>query len=133
MHNIKTKPQKQDLLVCELVKKGISGIGVDIESISRFRKLNFNQNKKFYEKIFNENEIKYCLGKSDPYQNFAARFCAKEAFVKAIKRPVEDYRDIEIKLKNNKPFIVWKGKMHLLSLSHDKDKAIAFVVVKNEK
>jgi len=108
-------------------------IGVDIEDISRFKELDFNQNKKFYEKIFNVNEIKYCLSKKDPYQHFAARFCAKEAFIKAISKPIKDYKDIEIRIKNNKPFIIWNDTKHLLSLSHEKDKAIAFVMVENEK
>ena len=106
------------------------GVGVDIESISRFRKLNFNKNKLFYKKIFNEKEIDYCLDKSDPYQHFAARFCAKEAFIKAINKPIKDYKEIEIKEKNKKPFILWDGKEYILSLSHDKDKAIAFVIAK---
>jgi holo-[acyl-carrier protein] synthase len=105
------------------------GIGVDIEDISRFKKLEFNKNKLFYKKIFNENEIKYCMSKKEPYHHFAVRFCAKEAFIKAINKPVKDYKEIKIKTKNKKPYILWKGKTHLLSLSHDKDKAIAFVIV----
>ncbi|MEK7567092.1 MAG: holo-ACP synthase [Patescibacteria group bacterium] len=108
------------------------GIGVDIESISRFQKLNFNKNKNFYERIFNKNEIRYCLSKKDSSQHFAARFCAKEAFIKAVSKTIKDHKDIEVKVKNNKPFIVWDKKKYLLSLSHEKDKAIAFVIVKNE-
>lgn len=108
-------------------------IGVDIEDISRFRELDFNQNKKFYEKIFNKNEIKYCLSKRDSYPHFAVRFCAKEAFIKAMSESIKDYKDIEIRTKNKKPFIIWNDTKHLLSLSHEKDKAIAIVVVENGK
>lgn len=107
----------------------ILGIGVDIESVSRFKALAFEKNRNFYKRIFSADEIRYCLGKKNYHQHFAARFCAKEAFIKAINRPVKDHRTIEIKSEKNKPFIVWGNKKYLLSLSHDKDKAIAFVVV----
>lgn len=107
-------------------------IGVDIESISQFREKDFNQNTRFYENIFTEDEIKYCLSKGNPYQHFAVRFCAKEAFIKAMDKSNISYRDIEIKMRNNKPILVHKEGAHIqgkLSLSHDKDKAIAFVVI----
>ena len=105
------------------------GIGVDIEDISRFRKLPFNRNKRFYTRIFHEDEIKYSLAKADPYQHFTARYCAKEAFIKAVSWRIDDYREIQVRLVGKKPFIYWKGKRHLLSLAHEGDKAIAFVVV----
>jgi len=108
------------------------GIGVDIEDISRFRNLDFEENKNFYEKIFTKNEIEYCLRKKDPYPSFAVRFCAKEACIKATGIPIKNYRDVEVIIKNNTPTVVWSGARHLVSLSHDKDKAIAFVVVRKE-
>ena len=112
---------------------GELSIGVDIEDISRFKNKEYNKNKIFYNKIFTKKEISYCLAKKNPYQHFAVRFCAKEAFIKAINESIKDYKDIEIKVKNNKPFIIWNDKKHLLSLSHEKDKAIAFVIVENEE
>ncbi len=108
------------------------GIGVDIESISRFRRLNFSKNRKFYEKIFTKREIDYCRSKRNSSQHFAARFCAKEAFIKATYMTVDDYRDIEVRVSRTKPVIVWNKKKYLLSLSHEKDKAIAFVLVNHE-
>lgn len=111
--------------------KTITGVGTDIEDIARFRKLSFDKNKAFYKKIFTKKEIDYCLKKSEPYQHFAVRFCAKEAFIKASNQEINDYRSIEIGLKKNKPFIKWRGGEALLSLSHNKDKAIAFVVIKD--
>ena len=109
----------------------IVGIGVDIEDISRFRKLVFDANKQFYNKIFSPKEIEYCLSKADPYQHFAARFCAKEAFVKATNKK-NDYKSVQIEIKDKKPTIIGKDAKIHLSLSHDKDKAIAFVIVENE-
>lgn len=107
----------------------ITGIGVDIESISRFRKKSIRNNIAFYNKIFTAREIDYCLGKRDPYPHFTARFCAKEAFIKAISQKIMDYRSIEIKQNNNKPAIKWKGRPVFLSLAHDRSKAIAFVTI----
>ncbi|MFA5880359.1 MAG: GNAT family N-acetyltransferase [Candidatus Margulisiibacteriota bacterium] len=103
-------------------------IGIDIEDISRFKDLNFASNKGFYNKIFTENEIKYCLGKSNPSKHFAVRYCAKESFIKAVDEKI-NYKDIEILIENNKPKIEVKGFSSTLSLTHDKDKAVAVVIV----
>lgn len=107
----------------------VIGVGVDIESISRFKNLPFDKNKKFYEKIFTQKEIDYCLKKADPYQHFAVRFCAKEAFIKAINQEIVDHKFIEVIFDKNKPSIKWDGVNVFVSLSHDKDKVVAFVLV----
>lgn len=107
----------------------IAGIGVDIEDISRFRARPYNQNMGFYGKIFTPKEIRYCLAKPNPYQHFAARFCAKEAFVKAIMNDAVDYKSVEVVMEGSRPSIKWNKKTFFLSISHDKNKAIAFVVV----
>lgn len=107
----------------------ITGIGVDIESVSRFRKKQIRKNTSFYNKIFTSKEIAYCLSKQDPYPHFTARFCAKEAFIKAIDQKIVDYRSIKIHHDNNKPVINWRGSQVFLSLAHNTDKAIAFVTI----
>lgn len=112
----------------------ITGIGVDIENIFRFRKLPYKKNRHFYEKIFTESEIKYCLSKADPYPHFAARFAAKEAVIKALPKPVlpidiEIIRKsdkIDVRIKNNK-----KAKI-FASLTHVKDTAAAVAAVIGE-
>jgi len=110
----------------------ITGIGTDIEDISRFRNLPFTKNKALYNKIFTKKEIKYCLTKQDPYPHFTARFCAKEAFIKATNKNISEYTSIEVLKKGNKPSINWKNKNVFLSLSHEKDKTLAFVIVLNK-
>lgn len=110
----------------------IMGIGADIEEISRFRNHPFHNNSAFYNKVFTKREIEYCLNKKDPYPHFTARFCAKEAFIKAINKEVKDYRRIEILKNGNKPVIKWKNKQVFLSLSHEKNKALAFVIISNK-
>lgn len=118
------------------MKEKIIGIGIDIEEISRFKKLPFSKNKKFYKKIFTEKEIKYCLNKSNPHQHLAVRFCAKEAMIKAFPQKIKNVLDIEIIIRNGKPEIKshsCKNKIHL-SLSHTKNYAIAIIIIeKNER
>lgn len=103
-------------------------IGVDIENISRFKQLPFSSNQEFYKKIFTPKEIEYCLSKAEPYQHFAARFCAKEAFIKANNETITDIASIEITSNKGKPELYYKGKIFPISLSHDKDQAIAFTM-----
>ena len=60
----------------------IIGIGIDIVAVSDLRS-QIEQIAGFLEEIFSEEEISECRGRADPYQCFAARFAAKEAFMKA--------------------------------------------------
>jgi len=60
----------------------IIGIGIDIVVVSDLR-LQIEQISGFLGEVFSEEEITECSGRADPYQCFAARFAAKEAFMKA--------------------------------------------------
>lgn len=120
----------------------VSGIGVDIESIQRFRDKEFEKNNKFYRRLFTDTEIDYCLSRRDPFPHFTVRFCAKEALKKALPQNLTlSWKDISIKNDDNgKPIIefsqAFQGKSDIagkisahISLSHDSTKAIAFVVL----
>ena len=63
----------------------IFNIGVDIINIERFKKKEYAKNKKFYQKIFTNSEIKYCLGFKNSSKHFAGKFAIKEAVKKSIK------------------------------------------------
>lgn len=114
-----------------------TGIGVDIEDVSRFRGLTAEKDARFLNKIFTEKEKGYCFSLARPEQHLAARFAGKEAVIKALsslgmKKPV--YRDIEI-LNNEKggPGVTvlkkgYEGIHLLVSLSHSEGSAIAFVI-----
>jgi len=105
-------------------------IGIDIEETSRFSQKKYSSNIKFYNKIFTENEIKYCLNKSNPYLHFTARFCAKEAAIKATSNTSLKFKDIEIKIKNTKPTIyINNEQIATVSLSHTSNYAIAIVLL----
>ena len=119
----------------------IIGIGIDIIEVARIERLLTKQNR-FQKRIYTEKEIAYCEMKKNNAQNYAARFAAKEAFLKAIGtgwRQGVAFREIEV--VNNpqgKPEIFLSGKTKEIadnlgitniqvSLSHLKDYAIAVV------
>ena len=111
-------------------------IGTDIEEISRI-KSSINASCNFLNKCFLESEIDYCLSKHSPEKHFATRFCAKEAFAKALGKPCR-WHDVEI-LNNDigKPFINLYGKLEKelkdykidLSMSHSREYATAVVII----
>ena len=113
---------------------GISNIGTDIVDINRFRKKEYNENKKFYEKIFTKSEIKYCLSFKNNSEHFAGKFAIKEAVKKSIKENI-GFKEILTNHKESKPQIILKKKLHyrfLVSVSHEKDYAIAMVISLND-
>ncbi len=109
-------------------------IGIDIEDISRFK----DKPEAFYNRLFTENEINYCLSKRNPAPHFAARFCAKEAVFKALSAEginISSYKSIEI-LKNKSGAVYVKlpqgiNKNIHISISHEKEKAIAAAIIEN--
>ena len=120
----------------------IYGIGVDIVKIERIKNAHEKWGRRFFEKILTENELSYCFKKKVPYPSLAVRFAAKEALIKAIGSEISvNMKDIEV-LNNEKgkPFIEMTGGlesfcrekkiMHChLSLSHEKEYGIAYVVL----
>ena len=108
----------------------ISNIGTDIVDIDRFRKKEYNENKKFYEKIFTKSEIKYCLSFKNNSEHFAGKFAIKEAVKKSIKEKI-NFKEIVTDHDNSRPKIILKKKLNyrfLVSVSHEKDFAIAMVI-----
>jgi len=108
--------------------------GVDIEEISRFSKIDIDKNKFFFEKVFTRNEMDYCFSKKNPAQHLAVRFAGKEAIIKAIARFKKNppfFNQIEI-LNNAEglPIVNINNFEVKVSLSHCKDKAIAFAIIK---
>jgi len=130
----------------ETTGSDISGIGVDIEQISRFSEKPYEQNKRLYDKMFTAGEIAYCTSKRDPYPHFTARFCAKEALAKALDGIMRlDWHEVEVATaESGRPCLCFKtnsGEKNsqllnmnfFLSLSHDRTQAVAFVIVSVNK
>jgi holo-[acyl-carrier protein] synthase len=124
----------------------IYGIGTDIIEVSRIQKV-MERDIGFREKIFSEGEIAYCEKMKNKFQHYAARFSAKEAFMKALGTGWRDgIRFIEIEVVHDplgKPLVRLSGKalemaknagmgeIHI-SLSHVKEIASAVVVVEKK-
>jgi holo-[acyl-carrier protein] synthase len=77
----------------------IYGIGTDLVEVSRIAETLQRWGERFQNKVFTPGEVRYCLQKRNPSPHYAARFAAKEAFVKAlgigIRRGVH-WKDVEV-------------------------------------
>jgi holo-[acyl-carrier protein] synthase len=61
----------------------IFGVGIDMIEVERVAH-RISSQTGFREKVFSKSEIAYCEAQGDrSAQHYAARFCAKEAFLKA--------------------------------------------------
>jgi holo-[acyl-carrier protein] synthase len=119
-----------------------TNIGCDIEDVKTFRAKWKKGELNFFQRIFSKNEMEYCKKFKDPSVHFAARFCAKEAVVKAASRYCKLLvTDVQVlKEKNDAPVIKnWKKRKEtkkffsdheiFVSLSHTSDMAMACVLV----
>lgn len=121
----------------------IFGIGTDIIEVERIEK-QLEKNSGLKEKLFTPNEIAYCETKKNKAQHYAARFAAKEAFLKAIGTGWRDGLQFdEIEVTNDllgKPAIMLYGKTKdfvaeinitniQVSLTHIRDVVNAIVIV----
>ena len=121
----------------------IIGIGTDLIEVERINK-QLAKDLGFKERVFTDNEIKYCDQKKFNAQNYAARFAAKEAFFKAIGsgwRGGMAFREIEVINDDlGKPGIILHGKVKNyvnklgvlrvhVSLTHIKEVASAMVIL----
>lgn len=120
----------------------IKGVGVDIIEIDRIKKA-VQRNSSFIKKLFSDKEIEYAKSEKLRAEYLAGRFSAKEAVSKALGTGFRgfEFKNIEIYKDNlGKPIVVLSGKARdiaeesgnyqiQLSISHDRDKAIAYAVM----
>ena len=123
----------------------IKGTGVDIVSIARIKELAKRSGAKLLKRCFTEREIAYCeeiKPESRKFEQYAVRFAAKEAVSKALGTGIVEFnfRDVEIiNLESGKPVVNLLNNAKNIaqnleitniqvSLSHENDKAIAFVI-----
>ncbi len=114
------------------------GLGIDVENVERFKKYAEKDNP-FINRIFTKKEIEYSYKTKNFAQHLCARYCAKEACVKALySLGVDGYfcRDFEVEnLPSGVPQINLIGPKRgdnltfKLSLSHTDTFAAATVIV----
>ena len=117
----------------------IIGLGTDIVEIIRIEKA-INKTDGFLIRVFTGEEINYCEKKPRKYENYAGRFCAKEAIAKALGTGVRDFNLIDIEIINDelgKPEVNFYGTLEekfkkrevLLTISHCKEYATATAII----
>lgn len=122
----------------------ILGTGIDTVEITRFQRFLDEGNQALLDRLFSLLEQDYCRPKKQAAACFAARFAAKEAFLKALGTGLRNGINwIEIKVVNDtlgKPELCLTGtarqlfeqrggtRIHL-SLSHDGGHAVAVVIL----
>ena len=124
----------------------ITGIGIDVVHVRRMER--WMNNRKLLERFFHPQELSAALEKgASANLSLAARFAAKEAFGKALGTGLAGIvlKDIMVKNKHNgQPEIFVSGtarkvleqngacNVHV-SLTHERDNAIAMVVLEKER
>jgi holo-[acyl-carrier protein] synthase len=123
----------------------IYGIGTDIIEVFRIKDF-FEKGKRDARRYFTEDEIVYCMASKDPYQYYAARFSAKQAFAKALGTVFTNgisYNQIEVyNVTSGQPKIRLTGAVKTVaekkgiaiihvSLAHDKNWANAVVILES--
>ena len=116
--------------------------GTDIVEIKRIEEAIEKFRETFFNKVFTDEEIKYCESKGKMrFQHYAARFAAKEAIFKAISNFVDNkfsigWKNMEVTNdQNGRPQIellnckIDNIKNIDISISHCKEYAVAMVVV----
>ncbi|UCZ56277.1 holo-ACP synthase [Desulfurispirillum indicum] len=116
----------------------IQGVGIDMVEVERFD----NMKLHFMERVFTPVEIEYASGVANSRERFAARFAAKEAFLKAMGTGLRDCRLKDMEVCHDplgRPFFTFYGNLSRyndrqrynvqLSLSHTRQHAIAYCVI----
>jgi holo-[acyl-carrier protein] synthase len=124
----------------------IFGIGTDLIEVERVAE-KMEKKAGFKELVFSAAEITYCEARTFKYEHYAARFAAKEAFLKALGtgwrngtafNEIEIYNDAEGKPEFCFTGITAKTVTELklgkifVSLTHLKTIACAMVIIEKE-
>ena len=122
----------------------IYGIGTDIVAIDRFQRFIDENNSSLLERLFTGLEQRYCAPRKNGAASYAARFAAKEAFLKALGTGLRDgisWHDMEVvNDRLGRPELILTGKANelflslglhavFLTLAHDGGTAVATVVL----
>ena len=124
----------------------ISGIGIDMIEVERVA-TKIGKESGFREMVFSKKEIVYCESNAKKFEHYAARFAAKEAFLKALGTGWKNgtsFNEIEITGDDlGKPELILLGETAKtlaavgiikisVSLSHLKNIASAVVIIEKQ-
>jgi len=116
----------------------IIAVGSDIVSVERIRRVYQRHPRRFLERHFAPTERDYALAAADPSPRLAVRWAAKEAFAKVWPASL-GWRDVWVEHQGGRPKLRFaaplaqemkrQGLVCHLSLSHESEYAVAFVVL----
>jgi len=121
----------------------VFGIGIDLVSVARVRAALERYPKRFRNRVFTPDEVRFCETLGDKYPSYAGRFAAKEAFSKALGtglRGAIGWTEIDVcDNERSRPTIrvsgraeqILAGRKTHLSISHLSDYATAIVVIED--
>lgn len=122
----------------------IVGVGTDLVEVERVEKAARRHGRRFLDRVFTPAEVAYCDALARPFESYAARFAAKEAFLKALGTDAREgicWHDMEVARRGRgRPELVLTGNARAaagrrrvtgvhLSLSHTRGHATATVVL----
>lgn len=122
----------------------IYALGTDLVEVARIERIMERWRERFIRRVYSEEEMRYCSAKAYPAQHFAARFAAKEAFLKGVGLGMAGgigFRNVEVMTgAKGKPELRFHGRAREMvdragvteshiSLSHTDRYAVAVVVL----
>ena len=119
----------------------VRGLGNDIIAVSRIETAIDRYGQKFLDRVFTISEQNYCSRYKESTRNYAGRFAAKEAIVKALGTGFRNglgWLDIEIlNDSSGKPIVQFSDKLNqqfgnpqmMLSISHCREFASAVAIL----
>jgi holo-[acyl-carrier protein] synthase len=107
----------------------MTGIGIDLAEIGRFRTILRSRKTRFISNTFTPLEQEYCRSYRDPSPHFAGTFAAKEALRKISSEYHLPLKDIEIRRTRSGAPEVWlrgrRAKSLYISITHGTRDAFA--------
>jgi holo-[acyl-carrier protein] synthase len=125
----------------------IFGIGTDIVTVARLEAATERHGPAFAERILSESEMQEYTAHACPARFLSKRFAAKEAFSKAtgqgLRHPISMRRISVTHDEMGKPTFLFDEELsaylkqlgivrHYLSISDERDTAVAFVILEGE-
>ena len=125
----------------------IFGIGTDIAALARIESLHLRYGERFARRILSETEMAEFFKHAHPARLLMKRFAAKEALAKALgtglRHPVSMTQMTVTHDELGKPDFVFSMQLldyikqfgicrHHLSISDERDMAVAFVILEGE-
>lgn len=101
----------------------MSGIGLDVVDLDRFRRL-LSRRPAIAERVFTESERADAARAADPVPHLAARFAAKEAVMKALAVGIGAFGFGEVEVRRAKggaPSVALSGRAAALAQSRGAD------------